>query len=1659
MNPKTAFQAAFDAAERGWYVDGLALLRPALPALVAALDVEAMVLAWRLCGRLGLHGHCRHFARQLRRLGEHSLRALTCELFDRCSRGRLLDVFDRLQRPAPPPQNPREAMQWQLLRARLCTELRDFDHAEQALAAARAIDADPETVVAETAWLLHAKDQQQAALQACRDGCARFPDDVGLRELEAWLLFEHGDAAAMSTMAAVVDSVQSPQLQVALAELRFEQGDAGPARAGLERVLAAMPLERRRAAQLHLSLVRICRALGDDAAALRHATAAGPAGEPWQKRLQAALAGELADTRRVVRGVPFVRQDHLTCSPATMACLLRHHGVDKDQLEIAGQITYDGTASHRELAWATANGLCVWFFQFDPEVARRLIDLDLPFAISTRYETNGHRQALVGYDAVLDTFVLRDPGSNLRPEYKAEWLTKHSEVRGGDCALILPQQLAARVPQEVLPLCRETMALLHMRAAFDERRLPAAEALGQQLLQLPPCSLRREAELRLCGEHGDQRRVLQVYQEAHQEHPTDGYWTYHCALELQHQGRWREYREFLEQHTAAGRAPFLLLQLADDLRHHAGRRAEAEGLLRKVARWLPRHAGAVRNLARVLWADPPRRELAVEHFRLAACLDRHDEGLAGEYFEACQHLGHAESALAFLEARAHLYGASSAAPACTLARALELQHKTDAALSVLRAAVQQKDSPPASRMLFELLLEHGLYDDAASLLAAAHRFYPPDLQRARYRLARALGRHDEAMQALQASIAIDAGNAEAQRLRLELLLERQGAATAIAAADQLAQQQAADPRVLVQVAEFFERVEDRDRTAMLLQRLVQEHPQEYWLQGRLCRHYLTCGQPDLAMPLLQQLQLSSPDSTAVWVDLADARAQLGDIAAAGEAARRALELEPENGAALLRLLRWAQDAEAAAADLRLCMRLLAARPMPPQAALLDFLLAHLARLPDAEVDAFLQQLQQAFPDAPGPSTARVRFLREDHPEQALLVAEQLVARMPWVDEHWLLQANCLRRCNRRPDERLLLEQLLQKEPACAQAWVELGESWEQEGRTGKARAAFERGLQVAPGSAVLHGCLADLLWRLGERDAALPLVARATELDRGYTWAFHAHIRWLFELDQPDAALAVAEQLVATNPQWGPAHELHAQALSAVGRHDDRLAALHKAVAIEPRLGNARRKLVAALTELKRFDAAREVVQQGLQRLGDEPELHLLSSWIDRTAGDLPGSRRRLRELLDEHPDFEEGWHRYLSFCEEEGQLDAILALQAEPPACLADSAVLRAYAADAQWQRRRREPALELLRQALQLDPGYDYARDRLAELLLELQRPRQVLEVLADHQEPDALPFHRAALVARAAAMDHKPDLASACFRRLLREPDADGQVLGDVDKELRSRRRRQHEAQLRLWLQQEPPESELRQNHLRLLARRGKVRAFVRGLSALDAALPAARREAVLSRALYHGQVLQGRAVADWARAHFRPPINDVEAWGRLVFALSNDRHSSAVLLELCGADWRRPGVKGWMLANVAGAYHELGRYDEMAAVAEHALQHIAHDHSYWWHRRFLAEAALRAGDLPRCLELCAMATEEFPTVKVKVTALRLVAQIRGGRWWQRWRTLHRGLPELFSQYDLACAERRAATTPKSLLPRLLFTAAPGLTTLLLCCGKGGVALARR
>ena len=856
---------ALELANRGRWRDAFALVAPGWTTSVTAGRCSTLLWLHELCLRLGFDTRRRLLHRRLLQLhADHpAVRALTIQELVR--RGRLLPAFEASRQP-PADGDLAARSSWLVALARLQSELRDHDGAQARLQQARDLAGASPALTAEFGWAHLAADRIDEALQACADGLASWPDHPQLLLVDTWVRHDANRAEASERLLDLHRRLQSPHIDSVLASHWLEHGRQSAALELWQALLQQPHHERTTRAAWRHGVIQACRELGRDDLALQHAEQ-----QRGGHRVVTRLREHLQQGQgggRVVLPVPFVRQDHMTCSPATMASLLRTFGVVVDQREIAAQITYDGTASSDELRWAQQRGLVVRFFPFDADTARALLDRGLPFAVTTRFETSGHRQAVIGYDRVLDTFVLRDPTGNFRREVTAEWLGRIAR-RGGECALLLPAELAHERQVPALPGEAETMAWLQLRVELEQGRRRGLEAAVDELLTRATGTLRFEIETRLCGERGDRRRALELWQTRHDELPDDPYWRYHLVAELLDQNRWHEARTRLEAWADRGGSPWLEQMLAEQWRHDARLRPAAERRLRRSLRWLGRDARSWQRLARLL-ADDGRHTEALPLFQVATGMAPHDEWLAQCHAEALRGAGDPEAAVAFLQQRVTRLGSRSPAPAGTLAQLLDSLNRPDAAIEVLQQALHSHDTPAGRERLCQALLGRHRHADARSLLQAAERFTAIDHALCSAQLARATGDRAGLRAALQAAVAAVPSHVEANRQLLEHLLAEDGRAPALARAEALLASDGDHAVLCTMVASFLQGIDEPERAGTVLQRLVDEHPHEHWLRGRLCRHHVARGQYEPGGPhCLTELQIATPGSSAVWVDAAD----------------------------------------------------------------------------------------------------------------------------------------------------------------------------------------------------------------------------------------------------------------------------------------------------------------------------------------------------------------------------------------------------------------------------------------------------------------------------------------------------------------------------------------------------------------------------------------------------------------------------------------------------------------------------------------------------------------------------------------------------------------------------------------------------------------------
>lgn len=1638
----------------GRYRQAFASIAPQWPHLLADGDLPTLLALHQLCLRIGSDTRRRWIARRMLQRWPGSLPVLAVQVRDLLRRGRLFHAWEATQGHVPAANSPDETLDWHLAIARVHSQLRDFDTANARLDDANAIAQGHIDILRERAWVMRDQDDVAGAINLLTAALQEHP----LPDLEVqlcWMRHERNDPGAGAALADAHARYDSPLVDSVYASHCLEHGKPATARDLLAKLLAEPHHEPRLRRGWRVALLHACRDLGDDTGALAVAMELGPKAAELVARLRQQVEAPQPRTR-VVLPVPFVRQDHMTCSPATMAALLATFDVTIDQREIAQQITADGTASTDELLWAEQRGLVARFFQFDADVARDLLARGAPFAFTTRFESNSHRQAVIGYDTLLDTFVLRDPTGNFRREMPSEWVIKMAE-RGGECALLLPAAVADAQTLPTLPQEAATMAWIRARLDWRQRQPQAAEARLQALAEPPTGSLQFDIELQLASERGDRRRILELWQQRWQAHPDDVFWRSHYAAELLDQNHWRQARELLETWAPGSHSPLLLQMLAEQWRVDAQRRHEAEQLLRRALRWAAADGRCWQRLARIIDSDRNRQALVAELTRIATCLQPYDEWLAMAHFRQLCNNGKAEAGLQFLSRRSVVRGGRSAAMAISYAVALEEQHQPDAAVTVLQEALpRDEDNGAARRQLFALLCRLRRHEDARQLLNEAS-LRPVDTAFCRHQLAMATGDQNGAMVALEAVIAADPWNDQAQAMRLEATLERHGMAAALRAANALAAETTSPPVLLLRVAEFYSRCDQHDAAEQLLRRLVAEHQHEYWLRGRLARHLLLRNRPEEARPLVESLRASHPDSSPVWSDISTLAWQDGDQPTARAAVQRAFELDPSNIGMARRLVDWAETADEARTHLRFALRTIAERPLPPDSGMMAGLQDLLRMLPEAEIEAWFTALAAAHPREIAHRMAHIDHVGTRDPQRAAALAATLAAERPWESGHALRHAALLREIGQYDAAQEVLQALVERDPACSQAHADLGELLQHTGKPQQALQVFERGIAHSPGAANLHGLVAHTAWGLGARERALTAVAKACELDPDYDWAWHARMEWLTELDRHAEALAIAEQFVTAQPRAELAHRVHAIALAHIGRHGERMEALRRALELRPRLGETRMVLVDALIELKRFDEARNVLSAGEQLSGEQPEFVLRAAQIERTDGQLARAREQLRAALDRHPEYLRGWVRWLAWCEEDHRNADILALADHPPPALAEEAVFYGYLGGAHRQNGNATAAEQQLRRALQLAPGYSWARQQLCELALERNDPAAALQLLGDHEDVEAQPFSSAVLIAKAAARAGNAALAGRAFRRLLQQPDATAQALGTVDALCNERHRKAHQQLWKELTSQSDVAPAVLRNLALVEAWRRNSRQFWRLAERLRTSTdPAQGMISVIEMMAECKDMIELERVAAYIRGIATAPIADADTVGRLMYILSN-KAGDALSASLFAKQWRRHDLQGYMLANFGNTLRRLGHLRTMAEVATFALQELPHDHSIWWHRRNLAEAALQQGDHATVRELCAEVSHEYPSQRLALHQLALVAELRSLPWPQRPATLRQRTAEMFRRYDAAAADSND-TELADLRPHELLRCCPW-PALLLYLGRPGHWLLRR
>ena len=1543
--PKEVLVEIANRHEAGLYVQAHELARNVAP-LEEWRGVEAQILAGRLAGNLGAERLGRWLHARAWRTDRTCAEAGYFRALDLAHYRGPYAAWRFLETQASFP-GAAQRVQADLLglRARVAAQFRDFDRAEGLLAEAEKLGGTQAWLWCERAFCLQFQDAFEEALQAAQEALRVRPWFRPAVQFAAQLLQTAGkDQEALELLRGSLEHVESGAIACQLAVVEFELGMHRESVVSWERMRFLSPLFNEamvkwwegRMAEAHYHC-------GDFSRAAEHARNAG---EKFDAEFAERLSAPGAAKCRVHLEVGFVRQHHMTCAPATLSALSRYWGMAVDHAVLAEKICYDGTPDHVERHWAVENGYIAREFRVTWEAAVELLDRGVPFTLATVETTSAHLQAVIGYDAMRRTLLVRDPSLRIHQEFPVEPLLQRYAPYGPRGMALVPAGEADRLASVKLP-DEEYYDVYHRL----QRALHAHDRAGAEVLLAEMEQLNAEHRLTLFARRdlafydASPTRQLSCAEGLLARFPNSNNFRWSKLSALRELSRKSEYGEYLKEIAHAEDSdPLFWRELAKELSLEDRGRGSARRYALRALRWNPTEAESLVTFANLLW-DQRKFSEATDLYRFASCMRDSVEGYARRWFVAARHLRQTDVALDWIRRRFKRLGQRSSVPASTLFQALDALDLTGEAFECLETAVSIRPED-GDLLLFaaDANARHGRYDCADALLNSAEKHVA---RMAWLRTAAAIAAYrcdlNRSLALWSELIKAEPLMLDAQRAVTRLIAELDGRAAALI---------------------HIRAVCDRFPFHVLLHRLWIE-----WMNEESAK--------DAEEVIRRTLALDEADAwTRRELALTLARQRRFDEALA--AADRALEIEPRNpnshsvrAQVLLSAARFAEAREGAKETLRLAIDTSHAVPIlinasesteEKRAALAfirdelvsqvvfgDGLLAYRdAAFPILEPAELLENLRQAHsarPDLWHTWSALVQQLLDmQQLEEALALANQATERFPLLPRLWYdLALVC--KLKGREQEIAALERALQLSPGWSLPARALSSAHQRNGDFAGARHVLENAIASTPLDALNHGCLAEVLWLAVEKEAAIARVEQAIRIEPGYDWGWDALREWSQQMGIANRAEALARELTRERPGEARSWLRLAQSLPA-DRLEERLAALDRAVTLDPRYVDALDGRAILLAEANRFDEAFATCASPATGEALPVILQGRAAWIHARRGDLVTAVKTMRTVVEKSPDYYWGWSSLA---------DWLAALERYSEALQAAKTMARlaprraaplSYIADLQARLGNEREACDTLRRAFELDPREEYAGRALFDRQLKsgsLAEAEKTLLTLEQHQPGGRTRAARIRLLCRrkekATALG---ELRSICFL-----PEREGPVIALAAGAFgeagwaREAERVFHES-----LDAEGVNPEVGAQWVAHFTKRGSWGHRNR-LYRLDPSSPLGRR----ARVGYLGAIgAQGRTryMENLLTRDGASLREDVQCWGKVGYVYTTKGMFKQAVSW--GADWsKRTDAEPWMLINLALALRSTGKPGEALVVNRAALElhgdHTTPHHALW------------------------------------------------------------------------------------------------------------------
>lgn len=1052
---------------------------------------------------------------------------------------------------------------------------------------------------------------------------------------------------------------------------------------------------------------------------------------PFKKKIAENLRrDEAAQGVRKRLDVRFTRQHRMTCAPATLASIAAYWGVERDHLEIAETICYEGTPWHKERGWAENNGFVTKEFRLTRGNLVTLIDRGLPFTLTTEWTTGAHLQACIGYDTRTDTVILRDPTERHYGERLLGSLMASHPLGGPRAMLMVPvdrEEILSGLLLEDEHVYDSFHRMLVALETHDRFRIQTA--VSELRAVAPDHPLALDGEMRAANALQDWPRALVLVKILLKRFPDhEPLWLTKCGL-LVNLRRMRDHREFLEGVVARGGAdPVFQSDLGELLAEDARELTMADYHLRRALKHRGHEARVYENLARCRMKHRRFSEAASLR-RAASCLAPAFEPYAANYFETCRIIGKTSEALEHLERRASRLGAKDHGPWLTHARMLEAIDRPAEAAAVLEKA---EASHP---------------DDGNLLLRGGHLMIswgPEFRQKGMDWMARSRGRVRDTLWLRE--------SAEAAAFTGDRV-------TAIRHWQSLMALQPLDISVWRSLAWLVAEEKGRKEAIRLLDEGTAKFPDFADLWG-LAAEWLAAD-PRGAIPALDRYLQLMPASAWGYRERALRRAERNEHEAALADTREALELEPESSVSLHihgRILAKMQRRAEAAAALRQALsmdidRSEAATELMNLAAdreesikLIGFIEDEMRRqVSNGAIVPTFQRLSWRWMD-PEELLEKLRGFCDERPDlwqtwsacitQALRMslhdkareaAETMTATFPLMPRAWMDLAMVHQATGDIGQEMLATGKALEISPAWDEAARLHADALERAGQPKAAETILRKAVSTDPLNPTNRGCLADLLRRMARNDEAVDVLMAALRGSPFYQWGWSQLAVWVKKDNRQDEAIALLESVSEAQAHRHAWWSQAADAWMDLERPANAIRATRQGLAGSPEDGELREKLAWLLCESGEVDEALALCEPrpGEQRVSRE--IGGRRAWILMRSGQPVRAIQAMRELLDLEPDYVWGLGELTGWLAKRGEWQGALEIATRWARHAPLDRTALGFVGQAEENLGHPEAAAKAYAKALVLQPDYEFAGRRLLDIQMKAKGYAEAAGTLA--------------------------------------------------------------------------------------------------------------------------------------------------------------------------------------------------------------------------------------------------------------------------------------------------------------------------------------------